>query len=154
MVEIGEGWKWIAGTIIGLLSALGGILGVAKLLELRTQRRYALEDKNREIHLSNQVKQIEFDQYAFQKFSERLEKVENELSKVKDELSSQMAKNAQLETENKYLKETNERQEKELAELRRRETILNQQVSSLTSLVSKLQTEIDVLKQAKIQGAK
>jgi len=145
-MEVGEGLKWIAGTIITLLSMLGSALGVSKLLEIRANRHYLLADKNNEIHQSKQVKQIEFDQYAFQKFAERLEKVEAELKEAHEKLSSQTEKNARLEVENQHLGEISERQEKELAELHRRETTLNQQVSRLTSLVSKFQTGIDVLK--------
>jgi len=111
-MEVGEGLKWIAGTLLALLSMLGSALGVSKLLEIRANRRYALADKNIEIHHSNRLKQIEFDQFAFQKFAERLEKVESELKEAREKLSSQMANNARLEAENKYLKETSARREK------------------------------------------
>lgn len=142
-MEIGEGLKWIVGTLVGLLSLLGSVLGVSKLLEMRAQRRYALADKNNDIHQTNRAKEIEFDQFAFQKFAERLDKVESELKEVRDKLSSQMEKNARLEVENQHLKETNERQQQEIAELRQRETILQGQVNSLTNIVTKLQTELD-----------
>jgi regulator of replication initiation timing len=152
-MEISEGLKWIVGTIVAILSLLGSVLGISKLLELRAQRRYTLQDKNNEIHQSNQAKQIEFDQFAFQKFAERLDKVEAELVMVREKLSSQMEKNARLEVENQHLKETNERQQQEIAELRNDRTILQGQVNSLTNLMISLQKEIEGLKKNETASA-
>lgn len=148
-MEIGEGLKWIVGTIVAILSLLGTGLGISKLLEIRQQRRYALADKNDEIHLSNQVAQIEFDKLAFVKVVERVDKLEAEVKELREKLSSQMERNARLEVENIHLKETNERQQQEIVELRNRETILQGQVNSLTNIVTKLQSELDELKRKK-----
>jgi len=148
-----EIFKWIGGGVIAFLSLLGSVLGIAKLLEIRQQRRYLLEDKTNDIHLSNQAKQIEFDQVVFQKFADRLEKVEAEVKELREKLSSQMERNARLEVENEHLKATNERQQSEIAELRKTETILQGQVASLTNLVTKLQTELEALKNEKRDSA-
>lgn len=110
-------------------------------------RRFQRQDQRDAIHESNQTAQIEFDKLAFQRIVERLDKVENQLNEVRDKLSSQMERNARLEVENQHLKETNERQEIEIKDLRHREGILNQQITSLTNMVVKLQTELDQIKE-------
>lgn len=155
-MEIGEGWKGIIGTAVGILSLILSSLGISKLLELRQQRQYALADKNADIHLSNQKASIDLDQFAFQKFAERLDKQElefkelrKELGEVRDKLSSQMERNARLEVENKHLNEEKTRQGEEIRKLRENERILQGQVNSLTNLVTRLQTELEELKKIK-----
>ena len=132
-MEFREGFNWIVGT----LGTIAGLIGFAKLVEIRVLRKYAIQDKNSAIHETNQGKQIEFDQYAFQKFAERLEKLELEQKEMQKELNSQMVKNATLETENKYLKETNIRQESEISHLREDK---NKQAAQIVSLESSLKT--------------
>lgn len=145
-MEIGEGLKWIIGTIVSIL----GLLGFGKLLELRHTRGNQLADRADEIHQTNQTKAIELDQFAFQKFAERLEKVEDELGDVRKELNSQMTQNARLEVENRHLKETNERQQREIAELLKRERILQDQVNTLTTTVTNLKIELSLMKTDKV----
>jgi regulator of replication initiation timing len=141
MENIPEYLKWIAGFAVTVLTTLGA----AKLIENRQSRRYQIEDKNRDIHESNQGRQIDLDQAAFNAFAKRLETVERDLKEVNEKLGTAMERNARLEVENEHLKKTNDRQESELVDMRQRETILNQQVNSLTAIVVKLQTQIDNL---------
>lgn len=144
--EIGESVKWIVSTIGAVFVFIVGSLGVGKLFELRTTRKYIVQDRNTDTQQTNQVRQIELDQFAFQKFAERLDSVEVELKEIQRQLNSQMVQNARLETENGFLKQTNERQEKEIASLRSKENELVSQVSELTAMVCKLSAEIDELK--------
>ena len=144
--EIGEGVKWIVSTIGAGFVFIVGSLGVGKLLETRTTRKYIVQDRNTDTQQTNQVRQIELDQFAFQKFAERLDSVEVELKEIQKQLNSQMVQNARLETENGFLKQTNERQEKEIESLRSKENELVSQVSELTAMVCKLSAEIDELK--------
>ena len=144
-MEIGEGLKWIGGTLVGIL----GLIGFGKLAEMTLARIYKKKDDLAQIHESNQVAQIELDKLAFVKVIERVDKLEIEVKELREKLSSQMKKNARLEVENEHLKQTNERQQKEIENLRNREAVLQSQVNSLTNIVTKLQTELEMLKQAK-----
>jgi regulator of replication initiation timing len=144
MENIPEYLKWIAGFAVTVLTTLGA----AKLIENRQSRRYQIEDKNRDIHESNQGRQIDLDQAAFNAFAKRLETLEADVKDLNAKLAAAMEKSARLEVENKHLKETNERPEGEITNMRTRETILNQQVNSLTAIVVKLQMQIDNLQKA------
>ena len=153
MWEISEGLKWIVGTITAFVGLLIAGLGLKKVTEITATYVAKKKEDERSQHQSNQGKAIDFDQFAFNKFAERLDGVEKdnkelreELKDVREKLSSQKADNARLDEQNKYLKETNERQQEEIVELRGREVILNQQINSLTNIVIGLQKEIEALK--------
>lgn len=148
-MEIGDGLKWIVGTVIGILATLGSVLGVSKLVELRQTRRYSLADKNNEVHQTNQAADIDLDKTAFQAISERLQRLEDKFETLQDKHNSLMVQNATTEAENKHLTETVQRQEKEIDELQRDRRLLQDRVNSLTNLVGQLKTEIDTLKLAK-----
>ena len=144
--EVSEGFKWVVTTIIGFLGLVITGLGLKKIAEIITLYFTRKKEDQRALHQSNTGRAIDFDQFAFQKYAERLEKVETKLEKVEKELTSQMVTNEGLKKENEHLKETNERQQGEIVELRSRETILTQQVNSLTNIIVGLQKEIDSLK--------
>jgi regulator of replication initiation timing len=135
---IGSVVVWLAGLKIWEMIA-------PKMLE----RRYARQDQQKQLHDTNEVANIDLDKFAFKTFYDEFRELKKEVGDIREKLSSQMEKNARLDVENKHLKETNERQQAEIGELRNDRTILQGQVNSLTNLVTRLQTELEDLKKAK-----
>ena len=137
--EIATAVKWIGGTVVSIVTILGGILGVNKLAELRLKRRYTSEDKATEIHETNQGKSIDADAAAFQIFASRLTIVEADLKDVSRELRTAMADNATLTADNKHLGEDNSR-------LRTKITELETHIRNQDGIIADLRREVDILK--------
>lgn len=139
-MEISEGVKWIGGTIVALL----GFVGIGKLFEMRAARKYQLQDKNNEVHETNQGKMIDSQITFRQSFVDRLGKVETKLETVQEKLNSQLVMNAELKAENKNLKDERERLNKEIEKMRETN---NKQAIQIVNLENELhRTQDDVMK--------
>jgi len=145
-MEISDGLKWIIGTVVTLIGVLGSALGINTYIESSRKRRNELEDQDREDKKTNRAKEIDFDQYAFKEFTERVKKLEIKVEELQEKLNSQILQNAELKAENRYLKEIHATQKEEILLLRQKENDLKSQVSRLSGMVESLQREIEILK--------
>lgn len=89
----------------GAVVAAGSLFGIGTLMAICLKHYFKKRDHREEIHETNQGKVIDQDQSAFQMMSDRLKKLEEWYKELSEKLTSQMEQNAQLRTENKYLKE-------------------------------------------------
>lgn len=111
---IGSAAQWLGYAAFALLS----LLGVGRIVEMLFARFFARKDADKQIHATNQGKQIEAGMQAFNTWSERLDKVETKLEQVQEKLNSQLVANAELKAENKHCLDEKARQQGEIETLR------------------------------------
>jgi len=118
----------LIGTVV---VAIAATLGIGNLLLAFYNNYVRKKAQLQETHDTNQGKVIEERIIFRQSFIDRLTAVESKLEKTEDKLNSQIAMNAELKSENKALKETNQRQEQEIHDLQGKVSKLEQELAIL-----------------------
>lgn len=131
---------------LGIITAGFTALGVAKLLEMFYRRRMDINDRNENIHETNQGKAIDADVTALQLITNRLVKVEARIDALQEKLSEEMAKNSRLEAENEALKRENERQAKRLHGFAEKLVHKDKEILDLRNALHGTQIELEKLK--------
>ena len=146
-----EGLKWVVGTIIAILAAIGGIFASGKIRELKTGRKFTLQDEINELHESNAGKQIDATLATAENREKRLVRLEDKVDKLQDELNSQMKTNAKLDAENEHLKEQNKRQEAEMILIRAESAARQLRIEHLETEVARLSAIVETLRPPQTQ---
>lgn len=125
--------------ILTAVISIGSTLGLGKLWQLYTVRKWKTQDINTRGNHDVQIRQIDASMEAFKTVSARLEIVEQRLEQLTTQHTAQMIINERLKLEN-------ESHQSEIQRLRQRELNLTSKVEELNKLVDMLRREILMLR--------
>lgn len=128
--------SWLGTAAVTILS----LFGAGAIFRDYILRRWKKTDHREEAHITNQGEQIRADAEIAKQMlldqRERIERLEGKFDQLQEKYNSQIEMSAQIEAENKILREKEARQEKELEELKKEN---HKQATEIINLRNELQ---------------
>lgn len=149
-MEIFETLKWIGVGFAGF----GSLFGLSKLVEIYANWRVkkkerAIEDqqKQSEIHATNQGKQIETEAALrgriLDELTNRIIRLEEKYESLQEKHNSQVEQSAKITAENQILRDKESRQEKEIEILKKENQRQATEIVNLKNQLDKTQSDLD-----------
>lgn len=141
-------------TIIGGLAiSIAAALGAGNLLLAIYQRWTGKQDKERSLHESNSVAELDHDDKFQERLLRRVTILEKEIKQMQQEQIAQARLHTKLELENTTLKHENEYQQAELAALRATDAERLERIRHLETQVVDLTAAVEILNKRSLLDA-